>query len=222
MKVLSTNVGEPKEFHFQGRTIHSSMHRPPMPEGIRVHFGRVEGDRFDADKIHGVREVAVYALSSDFYTRFSQQIERPVGPGVFGENLTMDELDETQIFVGDQYKIGSCRLQVTAPRSPCNRLNFAFQSPKAQELFIEFARPGVYFEVLQEGEVKPGDELLRVQASGAPYSIADAFELWRLSREISAGRADIAQAQDKFRQLVADERVPAFLRARFRKLAGHV
>ena len=219
MKVLSTNVGEPKEFHFQGQTIRSSMHRRAFPSGIQVRFGQVEGDRFDADKIHGIREVVVYALSSDFYSRFSNHLQREVGPGIFGENLTMDELDEKQIFVGDEFEVGSCRLKVTAPRSPCNRLNFAFQSPNAQEAFIEFARPGVYFEVLKEGEVKPGDELTHVYANGAPYSVADVFDLWKLSREVAAGRTEIGDVREKFRKFVDDERVPQFLRTRFQKMA---
>lgn len=219
MKVVSTNVGQPREFHFQGQTIRSSMHREPVLTGIDVHLSHVEGDKFDNDKVHGIPEVAVYALSSDFYRDFARKIDREVAPGIFGENLTMDKLDESGFMLGDEYEVGTCRLKVTAPRTPCTKLNFSFQSPEAQKAFADFARPGVYFEVLTSGRIQPGDELKLVKANGASYSIADAFELWRLSREISTGRIQIDDVREQFRRFVDDERVPSFLRTRFRKIA---
>lgn len=219
MQVVSTNIGEPKEFSFQDRTIRSSMHRHSVPQGIHVQFDQVVGDKFDADKIHGIRETVVYALSSEFYSEFGSRIGSEMRPGIFGENLTMHSLNEKNIFVGDEYEVGSCRLKVTAPRSPCNRLNFAFQSAKAQELFIEFNRPGVYFEVVKEGDIKPGDTLQCVSSNGAPYSINDIFQLWKTSREVSLGRLRLDDVRHLFVQLVEDERVPMFLRSRFRKVA---
>lgn len=216
-KVLSTNTGTPKEYSFGGTTIRSSMSRSPVVEGIQVTFQRVVGDEFDAAKIHGIRETVVYALASDFYPSFSKSLDRPVAVGSFGENLTMNHLDEKSVMIGDEYEIGSVQLRVTGPRSPCNRLNFAFQSKSAQETFVDFGRPGVYFEVLSEGQIHTGDVLKFVKSHNSSYSVADLFRLWKLQREVSLGRRDIETVRHEFRKLVEDESVSDFLRARFRK-----
>jgi MOSC domain-containing protein YiiM len=218
VQVISTNIGEPQEFSFQDRTIRSSMHRRPVPGGIEIGFNQVQGDKFDAEKLHGIRETVVYALSSDFYPDFGSEIQRGMSAGVFGENLTMRSLDEKAIFVGDDYEVGTCRLRVTAPRSPCNRLNFAFQNAGAMQLFIKFNRPGVYFEVLQEGQIRPGDELKLLKSNGAPFSIHDIFQLWKTSREIATGETKLEEVRQRFLEVVEEERVPMFVRAKFQKI----
>lgn len=217
-KVLSTNIGTPKEYTLGGTTIRSSMSRSPAVDGIQVTFQRVLGDEFDAAKVHGVREAVVYALASDFFADFSKSIDRPAGDGSFGENLTMNHLDEKSVMIGDEYEIGSVRLRVTGPRSPCNRLNFAFQSQAAQQTFVEFGRPGVYFEVVSEGRIQPGDVLKHAKSHHSNYSIADIFRLWKLQREVSLGKTPIDTVRHEFKKLVNDESVSEFLRSRFRKL----
>ncbi|MDZ4084514.1 MAG: MOSC domain-containing protein [Bdellovibrionales bacterium] len=214
---MSTNTGTPKEYTLNGNTIRSSMTRSPVKDGIEVTFLRVVGDEFDAAKIHGIREAVVYALSNDFYADFSKSLSRPVNIGSFGENLTMNHLDEKSVMIGDEYEIGSVRLKVTGPRSPCNRLNFAFQSPSAQETFVEFGRPGVYFEVLSEGRIRTGDVLKLVKSQGSSYSVAELFRLWKLQREVSLGRRELETVRHEFRKLVEDDSVSDFLRSRFRK-----
>lgn len=215
--VLSTNTGTPKEYSFGGTTIRSSMSRSPVAEGIQVTFQRVIGDEFDAAKIHGIREAVVYALACDFYADFSKSLGRPVEIGSFGENLTMNRLDEKSVMIGDEYEIGSVQLKVTGPRSPCNRLNFAFQNQSAQEMFVEFGRPGVYFEVLSEGKIQTGDVLKLVKSRGSSYSVAELFRLWKLQREVSLGRRELETVRHEFRKLVEDDSVSDFLRSRFRK-----
>ncbi len=215
--VLSTNTGGPKEYSFNGTTIRSSMQRTAVAGGIRVTFNCVIGDKFDAAKVHGVRESVVYGLASDFFPDISSALERPVTIGSFGENLTMDHLDEAKVMIGDEYEAGSVRLKVTGPRSPCNRLNFAFQNSAAQDCFIQFGRPGVYFEVLQEGEIKIGDVLRLSESRHSKYSVSELFRLWKIQREVALGRREIETVREEFRQLVADDSISEFLRSRFRK-----
>lgn len=215
--VVSTNKGRPKEYSFNGTTIRSSMRRSSDSNGIHVTFKHVVGDEFDAAKLHGIRESVVYAIGQDVFANFAKLISRPVETGSLGENLTMDHLNEREILIGDEYEVGTVRLKVTGPRSPCNRLNFIFQTLIAQESFVEVGRPGVYFEVLQEGSIKPGDKLTLVKSHHSSYTVADLFRLWKLQREVSLGRRDLNSVQHEFRSLVEDESVSEFLRARFRK-----
>lgn len=215
--VLSTNTGGPQEYSLNGTTIRSSMRRSPVASGIDVTFLRVLGDEFDAAKVHGVREAVVYALASDFYADFAKAIDRPVDIGSFGENLTMNHLDEKTFMIGDEYEVGTVRLKVTGPRVPCNRLNFVFQNQSTQETFVTFGRPGVYFEVLAEGKIKSGDSLRQLKPKHCPYSVADIFRLWKLQREVSLGKRDIDSVRHEFKKLVEDESVSEFLRSRFRK-----
>ncbi|MBN8539478.1 MAG: MOSC domain-containing protein [Deltaproteobacteria bacterium] len=216
-QVLSTNTGGPKEYRLNGTTIRSSMRRLPQESGIDVTFLRVLGDEFDAAKIHGVREAVVYALASDFYADFAKAIDRPVEIGSFGENLTMSALNERKVMLGDEYEVGTVRLKVSAPRIPCNRLNFVFQNQSTQETFVAFGRPGVYFEVLAEGKISAGDVLHLSKSHHCEYSIADIFRLWRLQREVSLGKIDIGTVRHEFKKLVDDESVSEFVRSRFRK-----
>ncbi len=217
MQVLSTNTGGPREYSLNGATIRSSMRRRPQPSGIYVTFLRVLGDEFDAAKIHGVREAVVYALASDFYVDFGKAIDRPVEIGSFGENLTLNTLDETKMMLGDEYKVGTVRLKVSAPRFPCNRLNFVFQNQSTQETFTSFGRPGVYFEVLAEGKISSGDVLQLSKRHHCEYSIAGIFRLWKLQREVSLGKTEIDTVRHEFKKLVNDESVSEFVRSRFRK-----
>lgn len=216
-QVLSTNTGGPKEYRLNGTTIRSSMRRLPQESGIDVTFLRVLGDEFDAAKIHGVREAVVYALASDFYADFAKAIDRPVEIGSFGENLTMSALNERKVMLGDEYEVGTVRLKVSAPRIPCNRLNFVFQNQSTQETFVAFGRPGVYFEVLAEGKISAGDVLHLSKSHHCEYSITDIFRLWRLQREVSLGKIDIGTVRHEFKKLVDDESVSEFVRSRFRK-----
>jgi MOSC domain-containing protein YiiM len=215
--VLSTNTGGPKEYSLNGTTIRSSMRRLPQPSGIDVTFLRVLGDEFDAAKIHGVREAVVYALASDFYADFGKAIDRPVEIGSFGENLTMNVFDESKMMLGDEYEVGTVRLKVSAPRVPCNRLNFVFQNQSTQETFVKFGRPGVYFEVLAEGKINSGDILQLSKSHHCEYSIADVFRLWKLQRDVSLGKTEIDTVRHEFKKLVNDESVSEFVRSRFRK-----
>lgn len=217
MRVISTNVGMPETYEFNGATVRSSMRRRPTADGLRVYFDRVEGDQFAVATIHGIKEAVVYAFSAATFSDLSRLYTQEVGAGNVGENLTMDELLEADIIIGDEFEIGEVRLRVSGPRYPCNRLNFCFARPNAMELFAEYRRPGVYFEVLSEGIVHRGDELKLAKRAGGKLSVLELFDGLTALKEVSAGKRQRSDVQPIAKAMVANPFVPEFLRARFQK-----
>ena len=174
MNILSVNTGIPQSYTLDGVTLKTSMVRTPQ-EKIIVESKQVVGDIFAGPNIHGVPEAVVYALSIDRYDYWSEFLGYKVGIGFFGENLSVDKLREEDFFLDDEFKVGTTLLKVTGPRYPCNRLNFASGNKHTRDQFAEKAWPGVYFQVLQEGEIKKGDTLVLKKRVQSEISVHELF-----------------------------------------------
>ena len=175
MKVLSTNVGKPREFKYKGKTTSSSFFRTPQIDGIEVKFRKVVGDEFAVKNIHGIKESVVYAYSREAQKQLEKIFQKQIPSGHVGENLTMDELFEKDFRVGNVYAIGTAELKARSPRYPCSRFNLCFQGDQYQKLFENFNRPGVYFEVLKEGFIKPGDAFKLITKGASAFNILDQY-----------------------------------------------
>ena len=158
MKIISCNVGIPKEYEFQGQKLKTSIVRSPQ-NTIEVKFRQVQGDAFSGPHVHGTLEAVVYALSTESYAYWSKTLSQKIPLGFFGENLSVETLKEENFYIDDIWQAGTTKLKVTGPRYPCNRLNFVTQNSDMRELFANYAKPGVYFSVIEEGNINPGDEL---------------------------------------------------------------
>jgi MOSC domain-containing protein YiiM len=174
MKILSVNTGAPQELSFNGVTLKTSMIRTAQAK-IEIKFLQVQGDEFFGKTIHGTPDCVVYALCADKYKQWESKLKRPMPWGIFGENLTIDLMNEDDFKINDEYQAGSALLRVTGPRYPCNRLNFVTGIDGMRELFRDQAWPGVYFEVMTEGEVKAGDELILKKRTQSEVSVKDLF-----------------------------------------------
>lgn len=178
MKVLSTNIGRPTEHFFDGKSILTSMVRKGASE-IKITSTQVVGDEFLSPNLHGTPDTVVYAYGADRYLEWEKILNRKMPWGLFGENLTLESLNDADFKIEDVFQVGTAVLQVTGPRYPCTRLNFVLQKENMRELFRDQKRPGVYFRVLQEGIVRPGDELRLSKKSSVAISNADLFECLR-------------------------------------------
>lgn len=178
MKVLSVNTGKPKTYSLGEATVRTSMVREPQNQ-IEVTFEQVIGDKFAVSQYHGKPSSVVYALSVDRYPEWSKYLKKEIPNGFWGENLSVDKLREEDFFIHDEYEVGTTLLKVTGPRYPCNRLNFVSGNPKMQSEFAERAWPGVYFQVLREGVIKPGDKLVLKKRVQEKISVKDIFLVLR-------------------------------------------
>ncbi len=182
MKILGIYTSMPTELSWNGKTVLSSINKKPIV-GLEVTAGPegIEGDRSADLNVHGGVDKAIYAYGMDVYPLWKQK--RPdlqFGNSAMGENLTVEQLDETQFFVGDEYVLGSALLQVSEPRFPCFKLGMKYQDPKIIVDFNSLCRPGVYFRLLQPGSFKIGDVLKLEKKVSPELSITDMFK-WKLN-----------------------------------------
>ena len=166
-RVISVNVGLPREIDWQGKRVLTSIWKDPVVGRVRVGAFNLEGDQQSDLSVHGGARKSVYAYPSEHYEAWRRELPCTDLPwGVFGENLTIDGLLETDVRIGDRLIIGSAELVVTQPRRPCFKLGIRFGEPGMVERFLRSGRSGFYFSVLKEGHVAPGDTI-EVLSTGA-------------------------------------------------------
>jgi MOSC domain-containing protein YiiM len=179
MRIVSVNVGRPREVVWQDRIVATAIFKQPVDGRVAVRRHNLEGDGQADLTVHGGRAKAVYAYPLRHYAYWREQL-----PGVeltwgnFGENLTLDDFDENDLRVGDEFIAGTARLQATQPRLPCFKLGIRFGREDMVDRFLESRRTGVYFAVLEEGELGAGDVVTRVHTNPADITIAEATELY--------------------------------------------
>ena len=177
MKVVSVNIGEKKVINYKGKIVETGIFKIPVEESIFLGETDVENDAVIDRRYHGGIEKAVYAYSENHYEYWKELYPNLEWRfGMFGENLTISNLEETEIYVGSQYKLGETIIEVTKPREPCMKLGLVFGTQKILKQFWNSTKSGVYFKVLQTGSVKAGDELILVKKAKNTPSIAEVYE----------------------------------------------
>jgi ferredoxin-NADP reductase/MOSC domain-containing protein YiiM len=165
-RLLSVNVGLPRDVTWQGRTVHTAIWKAPVKGPRMVRRLNVEGDGQGDLTGHGGERRAVFVYQLDSYRYWQNQLGRnDFAYGQFGENFTVDGLSDAEVCIGDRYRIGGALFEVTQPRVTCYRLGIRLNEPEMAALLVKHGRPGFYFRVLDEGVVEAGDEISRV-ASG--------------------------------------------------------
>jgi ferredoxin-NADP reductase/MOSC domain-containing protein YiiM len=165
-RLLSVNVGLPRDIAWQGRTVHTAIWKAPVKGPRMVRRLNVDGDGQGDLTGHGGERRAVYVYQIDSYRYWQNHLGRKdLSYGQFGENFTVDGLSDTEVCIGDRYRIGGALFEVTQPRVTCYRLGIRLNEPEMAALVVKHGRPGFYFRVLDEGEVEAGDEITQV-ASG--------------------------------------------------------
>ncbi len=176
MKVISVNLGKRESVIWKNKTYETGIYKFPVDEPVFLGENNVEKDEIIDRKFHGGIEQAVYAYGVNHYDFWKNLYPKlNFNYGIFGENLTVTDLWEENIFVGDVYKLGKTLLEVTKPREPCIKLGIRFNDPKVIKQFWETTKSGVYFKVLKTGFVQSGDEFILHKKSNNTPSIAEVF-----------------------------------------------
>lgn len=180
--VISVNIGCPREVPWGGRTVRTGIFKRPVSGSVAVEGHNLAGDA-QADPIHhGGTLKAIYAYPSEHYRFWRAQLGGlPDGWGVFGENLTLAGLLEHDLCVGDILAIGSAKLRVTEPRYPCFKLGIRLADDTVVARFLQANRPGMYFSVEQQGDVRAGDPARVIFEHPGRLSIAELMRLRVLS-----------------------------------------
>jgi MOSC domain-containing protein YiiM len=160
MKLVSINVGRPREVESQGQIVLTSIYKTPVQGKVRVSRLNIAGDQQSNLTVHGGAEKAVYAYPSEHYSFWRKELPGADLPwGAFGENFTTEGLLEDAVPIGSRLRFGSAEFQVTQPRLPCFKLGIRFGRPDIIERFQRSGRSGFYLAVVAEGEVAAGDKI---------------------------------------------------------------
>ena len=177
MKVLATNIGKRKTMQWQGKTIETGIFKQPTLTPIFLGEEDVVDDAVVDRKHHGGIDQAVYAYGKNHYAYWQKRYPNLTWHlGMFGENLTLDHLDETILHVGDTFKIGTAIIAVTKPRKPCRVLGMRFNNTNIIKQFFNTTKSGVYFKVLQTGNVQAGDTMALLKSNKSNPTIAAVFK----------------------------------------------
>jgi ferredoxin-NADP reductase/MOSC domain-containing protein YiiM len=173
-RLLSVNVGRPRDIAWKGRTVHTGIWKTPVGGRCRVGRLNVDGDGQGDLAGHGGEQRAVFVYQIESYRYWQEQLSRPdLVHGQFGENFTIEGLPDDAACVGDRYRIGSALFEITQPRVTCYRVGIRMNEPRMPALLTSSGRPGFYFRVLQEGEVCAGDQIVKVGEATERMTIAE-------------------------------------------------
>ena len=173
-RLLSVNVGLPRDIVWRGRTVHTGVWKDPVQGRCRVGRLNLEGDGQGDLAGHGGEQRAVFVYQIESYRYWQDQLGRTdFVYGQFGENFTVEGLPDDGVSIGDRYGIGSALFEVTQPRVTCYRVGIRMNEPRMPALLTSSGRPGFYFRVLKEGEVEAGDEIVKVEEGKERMSVAE-------------------------------------------------
>lgn len=174
------NVGEPREVEWRGRTVRTGIFKAPVTGAVEVRGVNLAGDGQADLEVHGGPDKAVYAYPGEhlvFWRTVYPDVA--IGPGVFGENLTLEGWLEEGVCLGDRFRAGTAELVVTQPRLPCFKLGLRFGRPDVVKRFLAEDRSGFYLTIAAPGRVAAGDAFERIGRDPRRVSVADVVRVYR-------------------------------------------
>jgi len=177
-RLLSVNVGMPKDVAWQGKTVFTGVFKDPVAGPRRVRKLNVDGDGQGDLAGHGGEQRAVFVYQIDSYRYWQRELGRDdFVYGQFGENFTVEGLGDDEVCIGDRFRIGTAAFEVTQPRVTCYRVGIRMDDPRIPALLVSHHRPGFYFRVLEEGDVQAGDEIVKLASGPEQMAVAEADAL---------------------------------------------
>ena len=173
-RLVSVNVGLPRDVEWKGRTVHTGIWKDPVPGRRHAKRLNLDGDGQGDLAGHGGEQRAVLVYQLESYRHWQEQLNRDhFVHGQFGENFTVEGLPDDAVCIGDRYQIGSARFEITQPRVTCYRVGIRMNEPRMPALLTSSGRPGFYFRVLREGDVAAGDEIVKIGEATERMTVAE-------------------------------------------------
>jgi MOSC domain-containing protein YiiM len=179
MKLVSVNCGLPREVVWHGQSVTTSIYKEPVEGRVALRTLNLDGDRQSDLSVHGGEDKAVYCYPHEHYEYWRAKLPgRALPMGAFGENFTIEGLDEGTVFIGDRFSIGSAEVVVSQPRLPCYKLGVRFESDDMVKRFLARRRTGFYMAVTCEGTVGAQDELTLLSHDLDSVSVSEVTRLY--------------------------------------------
>ena len=183
MKIISLNVGRPRLVVWEGQSVSTGIYKTPVESRRMLRALNLDGDRQADLTVHGGRTKAAYVYPAEHYGFWRGELPGVELPwGMFGENFTTEGLDESNVNIGDRFRIGAAEVSVTEPRMPCYKLGIKFGRMDFLKRFLASGRTGFYFSVEREGEVGAGDEIELIARDVNHVTVADITRLYARDR----------------------------------------
>jgi MOSC domain-containing protein YiiM len=184
MKIVSVNVGLPREVSWQGKLITTGIFKEPVSGPVMMRKLNLDGDSQADLTVHGGVSKAVYAYPSEHYCYWRAELPGiDLLWGMFGENFTTEGLLEEAVYIGDKFRIGEAEVMVTEPRMPCYKLGIKFGRADIIKRFLASRRTGFYFAVVREGMVGAGDAVELIGREQQEISVVDMTRLYAFEKD---------------------------------------
>jgi MOSC domain-containing protein YiiM len=184
MRLVSVNVGLPRLVLRDGEPVSTGIFKEPVSGRVMLRTTNLDGDRQADLSVHGGPSKAAYNYASEHYDYWKGELPGMELPwGMFGENFTIAGMQESEINIGDKFRVGSALVMVTEPRMPCYKLGIRFGRSDIIKRFLVSGRTGFYFAVLQEGEVGAGDEIELIDQDKHSIKVSDVTRLYAHDRQ---------------------------------------
>lgn len=184
LKLLSLNVGLPRQVNFQNELVTTGIFKEPVSGRVRLRKLNLDGDKQADLTVHGGADKAIYAYPGEHYSYWNKKLYGMSLPwGKFGENFTTQGMFEETVNVGDQFQVGTAKVVATQPRMPCYKLGVKFGRMDIIKKFLASGLTGVYFKVMEEGELQQGDEIKLIRKDENNVTIKDIVRLYTVNKD---------------------------------------
>src|SRR5271169_3184023 len=183
MQLVAVSTGLPQEVAWHGMVINTAIFKEPVTRRVAARVLNLDGDRQADLTVHGGEYKAVYCYPVEHYAFWKKELPgQDLPTAIFGENLTTEGLEESDVHLGDRFAIGSAEFLVTQPRLPCYKLGIRFGSDDMVKHFLVSGRYGFYLAVTREGEVGAGDEIKRISLDPNSVPVSEITRLYITKR----------------------------------------
>jgi MOSC domain-containing protein YiiM len=198
-RVLSVNVGGTREIRWRGASGTTGIWKRPVDGRIFARGVNLDDDDQADRRVHGGPDKAVYAYAREDADRWAAELGRPVEPGEFGENLTLEGLALADASIGERWEIGMAVFEVSQPRVPCWKLGVRMGDPDFPHRFAAAGRPGAYLRIVREGDVGAGDAVRVVSRPGHGVTVGLVARAYHEDRALAPRLLEAPELPDGWR-----------------------
>lgn len=178
MQVIAVNIGKREQLQIGSKSVATGIMKRPTEKRVAIGKLGLAGDVIVSKKHHGGPDQAVYLYSRKDYDWWEQELGREIASGMFGENVTVTNLETTDLKIGDRFRINDVLVEVTFGRVPCSKFATRMGNPNFIKQFVAGRRPGVYLRVLETGTIQVGDAVEFVPAEADYPTVNELFDAW--------------------------------------------
>jgi len=198
--VVSVNVGRPRPVERDGKPASTAIWKSPVTGRVAARGVNLAGDEQADRAVHGGHDKALYAYSIEDTRWWERELGRAIGPGGFGENLTVEGLDLIASVVGERWDVGTAVLEVSEPRLPCWKLGLRMGDASFPKRFTRAVRPGTYLRIVEAGDIGAGDVVRVVSRPDHGFTVGDIWRVYHRDRREAGALLEVPELGESWRE----------------------